>query len=67
MNNPNEEQFTSSGTNINEVKRKNAASGLTYNEVKEMLTRSGGKGTAIYSDTNSNEVEMEIQSQNNNQ
>ncbi|KOS71518.1 hypothetical protein AEA09_00475 [Lysinibacillus contaminans] len=55
MNN-NEEKFTSAGTDINEVKRKNAASGLSYNEVKEMLARSGGQGTAVYSDTNSNEV-----------
>lgn len=64
MNNFNEGQFTSAGTDINEVK-KNAASGLSYNEVKELLARSGGKGTAIYSDTNSNEVKMDIQSPGN--
>lgn len=61
MNN-NEEKFTSAGTDINEVKRKNAASGLSYNEVKEMLARSDGQGTAIYSDTKSNEVKKEINS-----
>lgn len=65
MNNSNEGQFTSAGTDINEVKIKNAASGLSYNEVKELLARSGGKGTAIYSDTNSNEVKMAIQSHRN--
>ncbi|QDQ00227.1 gamma-type small acid-soluble spore protein [Lysinibacillus fusiformis] len=57
-----EGQFTSSGTNINEVKRKNAAAGLSYNEVKELLAKNGGQGTAIYSDTNIQEVKMENQS-----
>lgn len=57
-----ETQFTSSGTNIDEVKRKNAASGLSYNEVKELLAKNGGQGTAIYSDTNIQEVKMENQS-----
>lgn len=47
MNDSNEKQFTSAGTDIFEVKRKNAASGLTYNEVKELLARSGGQGTVI--------------------
>lgn len=61
MNQANGKQFTSSGTDINEVKRENAASGLTYNEVKELLARSGGQGTAIYSD----KVKMEQQSHRN--
>lgn len=61
MNDHNEKQFTSSGTDINEVKRQNAASGLTFNEVKELIARSGGKGTAVYSDTNSDEVKMKNQ------
>lgn len=39
------------------VKRKNAESGLSYNEVKEILAKTGGQGTAIYSDTNSAEVQ----------
>ncbi|WP_419156450.1 hypothetical protein [Rossellomorea sp. BNER] len=30
-------QFTAAGTDIEEVKRLNAASGLTYNQVKTML------------------------------
>ncbi|MGE6516095.1 gamma-type small acid-soluble spore protein [Lysinibacillus sphaericus] len=61
MSDNHEALFTSSGTNINEVKRKNAASGLSYNEVKELLAKNGGQGTAIYSDTN-----MENQSFKNN-
>lgn len=39
------------------MKRKNAESGLSYNEVKEILAKTGGQGTAIYSDTNSAEVQ----------
>lgn len=62
MSNFNEGQFTSAGTDINEVKRKNAASGLSYNEVKELLARSGGKDTAIYNDTNRNEGKKDVQS-----
>ncbi|MFJ7669304.1 gamma-type small acid-soluble spore protein [Lysinibacillus sp. NPDC097195] len=56
----NEEQLAASGTNINEVKRKNAEAGLSYNEVKELLAQTGGHGTAKYSDTNSEEVKAEI-------
>ncbi len=33
----NQDNYTQSGTNIDEVKRKNDHSGLTYNEVKAML------------------------------
>lgn len=60
MHNINEEQLTVSSTNISEVKRKNAQAGLSYNEVKERLAKNGGFGTAIYSDTNSEEVKAEI-------
>jgi hypothetical protein len=39
------------GTDVEEVKRLNANSGLSYNEVKALLARTtGGHGTAIYSD-----------------
>ena len=48
--------YTVSGTDIEDVKRKNANSGLTYNEVKELIAKSGGLGTGIYSDTNPDEV-----------
>ena len=32
-----DKRFTITGTDINEVKRKNADSGLTYNQVKQLL------------------------------
>ena len=56
MENTNQKKFTEAGTDIMEVKRQNAESGLTYNEVKEILAKTGGTGTAIYSDTNVEEV-----------
>jgi hypothetical protein len=51
-----QDHFTVVGTNIDEVKRLNSNSGLSYNEVKELLAKTGGKGTAIYSNTNIEEV-----------
>ena len=39
MSNGNEKLSTSSGTDINEVKRLNAASGKSYREVMEMLVQ----------------------------
>ena len=49
----NADSYTVVGTNIDEVKRQNANSGLSYNEVKELLAKTtGGKGTSVYSDTN---------------
>ncbi|HWK22114.1 MAG TPA: gamma-type small acid-soluble spore protein [Ureibacillus sp.] len=53
-------KFTASGTDIEEVKRKNAASGLSYKEVMEQLAKTGGKNTKIFSDTNIDEVKREI-------
>ena len=38
-----EKLFTSAGTDINEVKRKNAASGLSYREVLQMLARNNSQ------------------------
>ena len=32
-------QYTIAGTNIEEVKRQNKQSGLTYNQVKQLLSR----------------------------
>ncbi len=32
-------QYTIAGTNIEEVKRQNKHSGLTYNQVKQLLSR----------------------------
>ncbi|CAM3181117.1 gamma-type small acid-soluble spore protein [Filibacter tadaridae] len=59
---PNQDTYTVTGTNIEEVKRQNDNSGLSYNEAKELLAKSGGHGTAIYSDTNVEEVKRKNQS-----
>ncbi|AVK86232.1 gamma-type small acid-soluble spore protein [Lysinibacillus sp. B2A1] len=61
MNNQNEAQYTAAGTYINDVKRKNAEAGLSYNEVKKLLAQNGGHGTAMYSDTDVTEVKQQIQ------
>lgn len=56
-----EKNFTIAGTDIDEVKRKNAASGMSYNEVKAYLARTtGGRGTAMYSDTDAEEVRKKL-------
>lgn len=60
MHDEKEGQVTSAGTNINEVKQKNAEARLSYNEVKALLAKTGGHGTAIYSDTDIEEVRQEI-------
>lgn len=57
----NEPNQTVAGTDINEVKRQNANSGLTYNEVKALIAKSGGKGTGVYSDTNPEMVKQQIE------
>lgn len=55
-------RYTVVGTNIDEVKSLNAKSGLSYNEVKELLVRTtGGRGTKVYSDTNIEEVRRKNQ------
>jgi len=61
MNNQNEAQYTATGTDINDIKRKNAEAGLSYNEVKKLLAQNGGHGTAMYSDTDVTEVKQQIQ------
>ena len=55
-----DEGRTVSGTDIGEVKRKNAASGLSYNEVKALLAKTGGHGTSVYSDTNTEQIKNQI-------
>ncbi|KOS59936.1 gamma-type small acid-soluble spore protein [Lysinibacillus agricola] len=60
MTDHNEAQFTSAGTDINEVKRKNVEAGLSYNEVKKLLAQNGGVGTKVYSDTDTEEVKQQI-------
>lgn len=52
--------YTVAGTNIDEVKRKNAASGMSYKEVMEYLAKTGGKNTKRFSDTNVEEVKRQI-------
>ncbi|MGM9949273.1 MAG: gamma-type small acid-soluble spore protein [Lysinibacillus sp.] len=59
------DETASSGTNIEEVKRKNAESGLSYNEVLGILAQTGGHGTAAYSDTDVEKAKKDIHSQNN--
>ena len=62
MKEKNKEIFTVSGTSIDAVKRQNELSGLSYNEVKELLAKStGGYGTGIYSDTTTRSVKRENQ------
>lgn len=56
-----EKKFTVAGTDIEEVKRKNAQSGLSYKEVYELLAKTGGKNTTIYSDTNPEEIKAQNQ------
>ena len=38
-----QKRYTVTGTDIEEVKKKNAASGLSYKEVMEQLAKTGGK------------------------
>lgn len=53
----NNHTYIVAGTNIEEVKELIAQSGLSYNEVKELLARTtGGRGTTRYSNTISEEV-----------
>lgn len=54
-------KLTIAGTDIEEVKRKNAQSGLSYNEVYELLAKTEGKNTAVYSDTNAEEIKAQNQ------
>jgi hypothetical protein len=54
--NSNQKAYTVSGTNIEDVKRKNANSGLSYNEVKKLIAKNRGLGTGIYSDTSLDDV-----------
>ena len=53
-----EKLFTSAGTDINEVKRKNAASGLSYSEVMQMLARNYRQ--ASKNNYNSEEISKEF-------
>ena len=53
---------TIAGTDIESVKRKNAQSGMSYNEAKEFLAKTtGGHGTWVYSDTDTKNVKQRNQ------
>ncbi|MCP8617341.1 gamma-type small acid-soluble spore protein [Salirhabdus salicampi] len=56
----NNENRTDVGTDIDEVKRLNAQSGLSYNEVKQLLVEAGGSGTAKYSDTDVQAIKQKL-------
>ena len=49
-------RYTIAGTDIEEVKKQNAQSGISYNEVLELLAKTGGYNTKQYSHTNDDEV-----------
>lgn len=49
-------KYTVAGTDIDEVKRLNANSGLTYNELNALIAKTGGKESAKYSDTDPAQV-----------
>jgi hypothetical protein len=60
-NNQKNNNFTVAGTNINQVKKLNDQSGMSYNEVKEWMAKNtGGHGTALYSNTDVEEVKRQI-------
>lgn len=56
-----ENRYTIVGTDIREVRRLNAQSGLSYRQIKELLVKTGGRGTAVYSDTNIEEVRKRLE------
>ncbi len=58
--NHNKEEF--GRTDVEEVKRKNAESGLSYKEILEVLAQTGGHGTAAYSNTDVEQVKKSIHS-----
>ncbi|WP_345241717.1 gamma-type small acid-soluble spore protein [Pontibacillus salipaludis] len=52
-------------TNVNDVKSKNANSGMSYKEVEEYLANTtGGKDTKQYSNTNPATVRRKLESKN---
>ncbi|MCP8967788.1 gamma-type small acid-soluble spore protein [Ectobacillus ponti] len=55
-----DKKYTIVGTDIEEVRRRNAQSGLSYRQVKDLLAQTGGRGTAVYSKTNAEEVRSRL-------
>ena len=58
MGNDSEKLFTVTGTDINEVKRKNAESGMSYREVMQMIAHRNGQLPNV---NNSEEISNEFQ------
>lgn len=57
-------KYTAADTNIEAVKQSNEQSGMSYNEAKEYIAETtGGQGTAIYSDTNGDQIRKRNQKQ----
>ncbi|MBN6206722.1 hypothetical protein JYK21_09655 [Ralstonia pickettii] len=55
-------KYTAAGTDIEAVKQSNEHSGMSYNEAKEYIARTtGGYGTAVYSDTNAEQIRKKNQ------
>jgi hypothetical protein len=55
------EKYTAAGTDIENVKEKNANSGMSYNEVKAYMAKTtGGHGTAKYSNTDAEQMRRDI-------
>ena len=48
MEEKNKRSYTATGTNIEEVKRKNEHSGLTYSQVKQLLAKTVGSESAEF-------------------
>jgi hypothetical protein len=47
----NSNKYTTAGTSIDEVKRRNESSGLSYTEAMELIAKTGSTGTHIYKDS----------------
>lgn len=55
-NSTNPSKYTTAGTNIDEVKRENENSGLSYNEAMELIAKTGGTGTHSYKNSTNKDV-----------
>ena len=65
MANYQQRKYTVAGTDIDEVKRQNAQSGMSYNEVKRMMEHNESIDTASLSNTNIEQVREDIQQNTN--
>lgn len=65
MANYQQRKYTVAGTDIDEVKRQNAQSGMSYNEVKRTIENNESIDTASFSNTNIEQVRKDIQQNTN--